>query len=110
MTLTLTAPASARWLARRAAGALLLGDRRAEGSLETSLVAASHVRVFVVSASGHTELQSRDRSIVVAALSLEARSPSRARGSGFEASLQSREFARMPVPRAAVRAHPLQHL
>ena len=34
VTLTLTAPASARWLARRAAGALLLGDRRAEGHLE----------------------------------------------------------------------------
>ena len=65
--------------------------------------------MFLVSASGHAELQSRDRSIVVTALSFEARSPSCA-GSGFDVSLRSCALACPLVPRAVVLAPPLQHL
>ena len=50
------------------------------------------------------------RSSSVAALSFKAHSPSRGGGSGFDVSFCSREYARILVPRAAVRARPLQHL
>ena len=57
-----------------------------------------------------TTTRMSSRSSSVAALSYEARSPSRAGGSGFNISSCSRESARVLVPRAAVRARPLQHL